>query len=336
MTSVTVFAGIDYHDETVQLCLLNGSGEQLTNRDCDNDWRVLAEVARHYGKRVQAAIESCSGAADLAEELVSRAEWSVDMAHPGFVARMKQNPDKTDYQDARLLADLERVGYLPKVWLAPEPVRELRCLVRYRQQLAGQRRNAKLRIRALLRQQRCRAPYGMRPWTKAWLHWLQVEAPLSPEGRWVVRKHLRELQRLCQEIREVQERLEERTRNDPIVARLRQQPGIGPVTAWTLRAEVGRFDRFRSGKQLARFCGLSPRNASSGTRQADAGLIKACNHALRAVLIEAAHRLIRYDPRWSRLGLRLRAAGKAGSLVAAAVANRWVRWLYHQMNSVAA
>ncbi len=40
-----------------------------------------------------------------------------------------------------------------------------------------------------------------------------------------------------------------------------------------LRAEIGRFDRFGSGKQLARFCGLSPRNASSGTRQADAGLV---------------------------------------------------------------
>ena len=46
--------------------------------------------------------------------------------------------------------------------------------------------------------------------------------------------------------------------------------GIGLVTAVTLRAEIGRFDRFRTGKQLARFCGLSPRNASSGQRQASA------------------------------------------------------------------
>jgi hypothetical protein len=61
----------------------------------------------------------------LAEELVSRAGWSVDLAHPGYVARMKANPDKTGYSDARMLADLERVGYLPKVWLAPAEVR--RC-----------------------------------------------------------------------------------------------------------------------------------------------------------------------------------------------------------------
>ncbi|GJM26416.1 MAG: hypothetical protein DHS20C16_28310 [Phycisphaerae bacterium] len=30
-------------------------------------------------------------------------------------------------------ADLERVGYLPKVWLAPHDVRELRRVVRFRQ-----------------------------------------------------------------------------------------------------------------------------------------------------------------------------------------------------------
>jgi hypothetical protein len=58
--------------------------------------------------------------------LAQRAGWSVSLAHPGFVARMKQNPDKTGHSDARLLADLLRVGYLPKVWLAPAELRELR------------------------------------------------------------------------------------------------------------------------------------------------------------------------------------------------------------------
>ena len=105
----------------------------------------------------------------------------------------------------------------------------------------------------------------------------------------------------------------------------------GPVTAVTIRAEVGRFDRFRSGKQRARFCGLTPRDASSGQRQADAGLIKAGNPQLRTVLIEAAHRLMRNDERWAVLNASMRARGKPGSVVAAAVANRWVRWLYHQM-----
>ena len=94
---------------------------------------------------------------------------------------------------------------------------------------------------------------------------------------------------------------------------------------------AGRFDRFRSGKQLSRYCGLSPRNASSGQRQADAGLIKAGNEFVRATIIEAAHRLIRFDERWRALATSLREAGKPACVVAAAVGNRWIRWLYHQI-----
>ena len=160
--------GLDYHDEAVQVCILDDEGQQLANRSCANDAAAIVAFVQRHGQRVQAAVESCTGAANLADELVNRFGWSVDLAHPGFVARMKQNPDKTDFQDAHVLAVLERVGYLPRVWLAPEPVRELRQLVRYRQQLTERRRATKLRIRAVLRERRCRAPAGINAWTQAW------------------------------------------------------------------------------------------------------------------------------------------------------------------------
>jgi transposase len=156
---------------------------------------------------------------------------------------------------------------------------------------------------------------------------------LPEQSRWILDRHLARLEQLNESVMEVERRLESLTRDDVLVQQLLKNPGVGPVTAWSLRAEVGRFDRFRSGKQLARFCGLTPWNASSGPRQADAGLIKACNNDLRGVLIEAAHRLKRYDRRWRALAERLRAAGKPGSVIAAAVANRWVRWLYHEMTA---
>ena len=52
---------------------------------------------------------------------------------------------------------------------------------------------------------------------------------------------------------------------------------------------------------------------------------------LRATIIEAAHRLIRFDERWKALAASLRAAGKPACVVAAAIANRWVRWLFNQV-----
>jgi transposase len=151
MSKVAVFVGLDYHQDSVQVCVMNRAGMVLTNRPCPNSWEAIRNVTSQSGHVVRAAIEACSGAAELAEELVTQAGWSVDLAHPGYVARMKQSPDKTDFADARVLADLERVGYLPRVWLAPAVIRELRRVSRFRQQLVAQRRNCKLRISSPLK-----------------------------------------------------------------------------------------------------------------------------------------------------------------------------------------
>jgi transposase len=335
LAEAVVFVGLDYHQESVQVCVLDQAGKVLLNARCPNS-RALIEAAvlkRLQGKRtaVHAAIEACCGAANLADELSQRSGWAVSLAHPGFVSRMKQSPDKTDFGDARLLADLRRVGYLPAVWLAPEEIRELRRLVRYRQQLVNERRNAKLRIRALLRDNRVRCCDEINTWTRKWIAWLRNTDALTPQSRWIIEQHLDSLERLKKSIAQAEERLEQRMADDAVVKKLRATPGIGLVTAATMRAEIGRFDRFQSGKQLARFCGLSPRNASSGERQADAGLIKAGNPQLRAVIIEAAHRLTFRDERWGSLCARLLNQGKKRNIVIAAVANRWIRWLYHQM-----
>lgn len=326
-----LYVGLDYHQESVQICVLDQRGTVIRNRKVANNAADVAAAVSPTGTPPHAAIEACCGSSDLAEELVARYGWSVDLAHPGYVARLKQAPDKTDLSDARLLADLVRVGYLPKVWLAPEWIRELRRLTRYRQQLVNERRNIKLRIGALLREQRVHSPKVGR-WTKLWVAWLRNCDEVSVQSRWLIDRHLARHALLCDEIAVVERRLDEVTRGDALTRSILALPGVGLTTACVLRAEIGRFDRFRTGKQLARFCGLSPRNASSGARQADAGLVKAANANLRVALIETSHRLIRYDTRWRELAQRLRAAGKPTSVIAPAVGNRWMRWLFHYIN----
>jgi transposase len=68
--------------------------------------------------------------------------------------------------------------------------------------------------------------------------------------------------------------------------------------------------------------------------QKGVGLIKAGNPQLRTVLMELAHRLKRWDQCWAKLAFTMRMRDKKGSIIAAAVANRWVRWLFHQMQSI--
>lgn len=331
MSSVTWFVGLDYHQAFIQMCVMDSTGKMVANRRCDNSVAHLRESLRPLGGLVSVAIEACCGAADLAEQLID-AGWQVSLAHAGYVHKLKQSPDKSDWSDARLLADLLRVGYLPRVWLPPRPLRQLRHVVRLRRQLANERRAMKLRVTALLRNERVHL--ALSSWTKAWKQAVRHSTALGEQGQWVVCELLDEVDRLERKIRQVEERLESLTANDPFVLKLREQKGIGLVTAVTLRAELGTMERFRTGKQLARFCGLSPRNVSSGLKQADGGLIHEVNRDLRSVVIEAAHRLMRTEPRWSRLGASLKQRGKPGSVAAAAVGNRWMRWLYHELKNI--
>ncbi len=330
MDSVRVYAGLDYHSKSVQVCVLDAAGRRLCNQACANAAQAIRQLIERYGKRCSVALEACTGAANLAEELKAFPQWSVNLAHPFYVSRMKQSLDKTDKQDAEVLADLQRVGYLPKVWLAPEWLRDWRWVVRHRQQLVKEQTKVKQRITAMLREARVAEP-TMNPWTKAWLVWVKNVTGLGENARWLMNRHLAELERLRHEVSVVEKQLQKWAESDAVIRRLMTYSGVGLVTATMLRAEIGEFDRFRSGKQLARFIGLSPRNTSSGERQVAAAIIKAGNPELRSMLIQLAHRLKRHDTRWRPLAERLKQRGKPGCVIAAAVANRWMRWLHYEL-----
>jgi len=329
-SSVPVFVGLDYSEMAVRVCVMDATGHMLGNRDLANDAGRLDAYVHRFGDLRGAAIEACSGASDLAEQLADQYGWSIHLGHTAFIRQMKHHPDKTDHGDAQLLADLQRVGYLPRVWLAPKAVRHLRTLSRDRFDLTDQRRALKLQIGAILRDQRIKRPAG-KSWTKRFVHWLERELEVDEPIRFVIDRKLHQLRWVMQQIQLVEAKLRELTADDVTVQRLLQQPGVGEVTAWALRAEVGRFDRFRSGKALSRYCGLSPCNASSGQRQADKGLIDACNKRLRGVLIQMAWSLTMNHPRWKALAQSMRERGKPGSVISAAIANRFMRWLWHEM-----
>lgn len=324
------FVGLDIHSKVVQACVTEPSGKTVLNRRCPAQVGAIVEAVGREGPSVEVAIEACCGAAELAEQLAAAAGWTVRLAHPGYVSRMRRGPDKSDYCDARLLAELCRTGFLPTVWLAPSNVRELRKMVRYRAEQVRQRAAVKTRTLAVLRERRIAEPKLGR-WSLGWMAWLREQAPLSESGRWVVDEYLRELDWIDRRVKRAERRLAQMTAKDPVVRRLRELPGVGPVTAWTMRAFIGRFDRFADGKQLARYCGVTPRNASSGQRMADAGLVKAGDPLLKTALIQLAHRIRKRVPRWQKLAAEMESRGKPACVVVAALANRWVRWAYHRM-----
>ena len=330
MLHLPLYVGIDYHTNTIQVCVMDQQRKILTNQTVGNDPEAVFRVVAPYGSNVHAAIEASTGAANFAEILINHYHWSVELAHPGYVARMKQTPDKSDWTDAKLLADLTRAGYIPRVWLAPQYIRDLRDLVRHRHGLVEQRKQSKLRLRALLRNHRVVCPES--PWTIKGKRWL-LNAKNIPSHHllFLLQDHYDTIEYFDKKIIAVEDKLQAVTADDIVVRQLMGQSGIGFITAITMRAIIGRFDRFRTGKQLAHFCAVCPRNNSSAGKTTTGGLIKAGDDLLRQVLVEAAHRVVRYDPSWRTMADRLRASGKKTCVIIAAVANRWIRRLFYQM-----
>mgnify|MGYP006955171195 CR=1 FL=1 len=49
MDDCSVFAGLDYHQASVQVCVVNRPGDVLLNRRCRNDWRAVVKTVESCG-----------------------------------------------------------------------------------------------------------------------------------------------------------------------------------------------------------------------------------------------------------------------------------------------
>jgi transposase len=76
--------------------------------------------------------------------------------------------------------------------------------------------------------------------------------------------------------------------------RLEQIPGIGPLVATALVAEVGDWKAFSSGRSLAAWIGLVPKQHSTGGKERLGGISKQGNRYLRWLLVAGAMAVIRY------------------------------------------
>ncbi|MCH7703317.1 MAG: hypothetical protein IID37_16700 [Planctomycetes bacterium] len=68
-----LFVGLDYHEDLARVCVEDQSGKMLLNRRCNNDRPAIVKAVQGHGTVSRVAIESCSGAANLADELVHEA-----------------------------------------------------------------------------------------------------------------------------------------------------------------------------------------------------------------------------------------------------------------------
>jgi transposase len=103
--------------------------------------------------------------------------------------------------------------------------------------------------------------------------------------------HFRELDR---QVKELEGQIQAWHRDDAASVRLQGIPGIGPITASALVASIGDASAFKSGRQLAAWLGLVPRQSSTGGKVQLLGISKRGDTYLRTLLIHGTRSVLRH------------------------------------------
>jgi transposase len=196
---------------------------------------------------------------------------------------------KNDERDAADLADLLRMGRLPEAWIAPAEVRELRELTRYRHKLVHLRTSCKDQVHGVLAKLgvpvTCTDIFGAAG--SAWLDGLGLPQPYA--GKVTSLRHL--TGELATEITMLSAVLADLLAHHRGYQVIQQLPGIGPVLAAVIIAEIGDVTRFKNAAQLCSWAGLTPRHRESDTKVTRGHVTKQGSRMLRWALIEAIQRV---------------------------------------------
>jgi transposase len=96
------------------------------------------------------------------------------------------------------------------------------------------------------------------------------------------------------QIKGIEDQIKAWHRESPASRRLQQIPGVGVITASAIVASVGDARMFKSGRQMAAWLGLVPRQYSSGGKQVLRGISKRGDVYIRKLLVLGAHAVIRH------------------------------------------
>jgi len=244
-------------------------------------------------------------------EEIEQARLTPRLVHPRKAKLMMGLTNKTDRLDTHGMNRLQQSGTLPTVWIPPGPLRDLRELTRTRLVLVRQRTQLKNRLSAVL------AKYGLAIAAsdafgrKAHEQWELCAEQLPAQTRWVVGRLLAQVDRLSEEIRAFEKRLEELVEATPEMQWLMSLPGVGKILAATIALEAGDVSRFSNRMHFASYAGTTPRVKASGGRVRYGPLRVDVNHYLKWAFAEAANSVAlnhtrRPERHVSQLYLRLR------------------------------
>jgi transposase len=320
---------MDLHRRRSVLVRMTGDGRKPETVRITDSPAALRAVITRAGKNPRVVLEAAYGwywAADVLEE----AGAEVHLAHPLGVRAFSCRRVKNDERDAADLADLLRMGRLPEAWIAPPEIRELREISRYRHKLVKLRTSCKDQVHGVLAKLgvpvTCTDIFGA--WGNTWLDGLDLPQPYAGKAA-----SLRQLAgELTSEITLLDKVLADLLAGHEGYAAIQQLPGIGPVLAAVIVAEIGDIRRFRHPGQLASWAGLTPRHYESDTKVIRGHVTKQGSRALRWALIEAIqHQPAGTRPRQVKDGIIARRGKEAKNIAKVAAARELLTLVFYAM-----
>jgi transposase len=216
----------------------------------------------------------------------------VRLLAPQYVTPYRRG-QKNDPHDALALTEAGQRPNIPTVPIKTVEQQDVQGLHRVRERLVKHRTALVNQMRGLLLEYGIILPQGIaRLRTRLPRVVEDAENGLSLMMRDLLQSLQGELNALDTRILEVTSQLTRLSRELDACQRLREMEGIGPLSATALVAALGDGHNFQTGRQVAAWLGLVPRQHSSGGTMRLGGITKGGNSYVRQLLIHGTRSVI--------------------------------------------
>jgi len=236
-------------------------------------------------------MEACGGASYWAREF-EQFGHVVKLIAPQYVVPFRQG-NKNDYNDALAIAEAAQRPNMRFVKPKSVEQQDVQLLHRMRERLTKQSTALINQVRGML------AEYGIVITKSKSAFKAQLPDILVDEANMLTIKGKAIFYQLYDEVIDIEKRLKScdtqvlnETHNNVICQRLQTIPGVGPVTATAIYAAVGDGKDFSNGRHFSAWCGLVPKQHSSGGKDNLLGISKRGNAYLRTLFIHGARAVL--------------------------------------------
>lgn len=296
------YVGLDVHKKSWTVTVRT-MGLEVAHFSQSADASHLARYLhkRYPGGEFNSAYEAgfCGTAA---HNSLCKAGISNIIIHPADLPQTdKQKKNKTDLHDSRATARYLEAGVLRGIYIMQDQWQELRSLSRLRQTKVGDVTRANNRLRSFMHFFSIQFPESLQDrqyLSHRHLEWLGTIDTKTSYGRDVLHQYIADLEYHRAQLLALTRKFKTVIRqiHPQYYASALSVPGVGPIVAMTLLAEMGDPNRFDDPNEYCSWLGLLPAEHSSGDTVHSVRMQSRCNRHLRPLLIEAAWVAIRKCP----------------------------------------